>query len=158
MLRFNKDDLFNPNFHPNFNSFREELDDLIIALRRQPKVQHGGITELVTLLPVYLASKYVYNSISFLRRILEDVILDPTDIPYNEYAEKFEELADSFSNQIKYYENDNIEFYLENEPEMERFDSFRLEFGEKREEVFGPIEPEIWDPEKKVDGLLWQVI
>ena len=149
MLRFNKEALFEPNFHPNFNTFKEELDDLIVTLRRQPIVQHGGFVEIVSLLPVYLASKYVYNSITFLKCILEEVIIDPTNLSYNEYAEKFEELAESFFRQIKYYENCNTEDYPPDESDMEKFDSYRLEFGETEEELFGPIEPEIWNPEKK---------
>lgn len=149
MLRFEKDALFEPNFHPNFDVFKEEMDDLIMKLQHHLNIPFDGYIDTTMLLPLYLASKYVYNSISFLEHIIVNVIIDPTDLPYNEYAEKFEELADSFSYSInKLKEEERIPYDLDDSWE-EYFDFCQIDFGCKKEALFPPIEPEVWNPEKK---------
>lgn len=150
MIPFEADILFynNPPFNLCLGDFKERLDDLIVILRRQLAEKHGVMTSAIMLLPTCLACKYVYNSVIFVRSILDKIIIDPFDVSYNEYAKKFENLADSFSRILRDVEDDT-ESHSSNEASTDDFDPFLIEFWKKLEELFEPIEPEIWNPEEK---------
>ena len=98
MIHFDKYALFDTNTPLNYgySKFKEELDELIGTLSLQLKGNYSPLVDSVMLLPTYLACKYVYNSTFLVRSILDKVIIDPFDISYIGYAEKFEALADSF--------------------------------------------------------------
>lgn len=151
MIRFDNNALFNTNAYINcgFSKFREGLEELIIALNRQLSAPHGVFAYYVTLLPTYLSCRYVYNTADFVRHILEEIIIDPFDVSYVGYAEKFEALAGSFSDWLREYENVGEDYYPYIESDGEILDPFKVEFGKNLEELFAPIEPEPWNPEAK---------
>lgn len=152
MIFFNKDVLFDTNTPVNycFSQFKEELEELIVTLNRQLASPHGIFAYYVTLLPSYLSSMYVYNSACFVRRILEEIIIDPFDVSYIEYAGKIEALASSFYDWMREEEKEEEEeVYPHDDFEYERFDPYLNEFGENLEDLFGAIEPEPWEPETK---------
>ena len=152
MIHFDKYALFDTNTPLNYgySKFKEELDELIGTLSLQLKGNYSPLVDSVMLLPTYLACKYVYNSTFLVRSILDKVIIDPFDISYIGYAEKFEALADSFLDWLNEYKKEKDEdFYPFDDSDDKRFDPFQNEFGGNLEELFSPIEPEPWNPEAK---------
>lgn len=151
MIRFDKDALFDTfiPFNYGYSDFKKELDELIVTLNRQLTAPHGQFVNRMMLLPSYLASKYVYNAITFVRSILDKVIIDPFGVSYIEYAEKFEGIAGNFYDWSRESMNIKTALYPFDNSGDDDFDLTQIEFGESIQELFGPITPETWNPEKK---------
>ena len=78
------------------NVFRNDLDGLYDLFQNMKNSMLDKTTADTMLLTLYLRSKCACHHIQILKAVLEELLVDPFDLPYKEYSEKFMNLADDY--------------------------------------------------------------
>lgn len=76
--------------------FRDSLDELYNLFQYRKQVILDRTTGDAILLSLYLSAKRACHSVHMLKAVTEELVIDPFNLPYRKYAEKFRKLIDEF--------------------------------------------------------------
>ena len=77
-------------------TFQKELDELYEQFQYLKKIYIDATTANTMYLSLYLRVKNVCYHIRILKAVMQELLVDPLELPYEEYAKKFRELIDDY--------------------------------------------------------------